>query len=80
MFIFIAIQVTVSKRQGMETTALLTKMDSPVGNTIGHALEVAEAVECLHGNGPRPLVDLTARLGQLLPVTFFKQFSYINNN
>lgn len=58
--------VTVSKRQGMETTALLTKMDSPVGNTIGHALEVAEAVECLHGNGPRPLVDLTARLGGYL--------------
>jgi len=60
------LQVTVSKRQGMKTTALLTKMDSPVGSTIGHALEVAEALDCLHGNGPRPLVDLTAMLGQLL--------------
>jgi len=59
-------QVTVSKRQGMKTTALLTRMDSPVGNTVGHALEVAEAVDCLHGNGPRPLVDLTATLGQLI--------------
>jgi len=60
-------QVTVSKRQGIKTTALLSKMNSPVGNTVGHALEVAEAVDCLHGNGPRPLVDLTAKLGQLVP-------------
>ena len=57
------VQVTVSKHQGISTTALLTKMDSPVGNTVGHALEVAEAVDCLHGNGPRPLVDLIATLG-----------------
>ena len=59
-------QVTVSKRQGIKTTALLSKMNSPVGNTVGHALEVAEAVDSLHGNGPRPLVDLTAKLGQLV--------------
>jgi len=39
-------------------------MDSPVGNTVGHALEVAEAVDCLHGNGPRPLVALIATLGE----------------
>ena len=61
----------MSKEQGMKTTALLTKMDSPVGNTVGHALEVAEAVDCLHGNGPRPLVELTATLGQLFCVPLY---------
>jgi len=67
--------VTVSTRLGIKTTAILSNMDSPVGNTVGHALEVAEAVDCLHGNGPRPLVDLTAMLGQLLATIFNK----INN-
>ena len=57
----------MSKEQGIKTTAVLTKMDSPVGNTVGHALEVAEAVDCLHGNGPRPLVELTATLGPCAP-------------
>ena len=68
------VQVTISKREGIKTTALLSKMDSPVGNAVGHALEVAEAVDCLHGNGPRPLVDLIAMLGQLQTVTFYYLF------
>jgi len=64
-------QVMVSKHQGIKTTALLSKMDSPVGNAVGHALEVAEAVNCLHGNGPRPLVDLITMLGQMLIISIF---------
>ena len=50
-------------------------MDSPVGNAVGHALEVAEALDCLHGNGPRPLVDLIAILGQLLTLLSWCFFS-----
>ena len=68
--------MTASKRQGIKTTALLSKMDSPVGNAIGHALEVAEAVDCLHGNGPRPFVDLIATLGQLLTVNLLLFYNY----
>ncbi len=48
---------------GISTTALLTRMDNPVGRSVGNALEVAEAVQCLHGSGPPDLVQLTCKLG-----------------
>ena len=52
----------------MRTVALLTSMDYPIGNMIGNALEVAESISCLHGDGPKDLMDLTIKLGKLLSV------------
>jgi pyrimidine-nucleoside phosphorylase/thymidine phosphorylase len=55
--------VTVAKRLGKKAVCVLTDMDQPIGNAIGNALEVMEAVEAMRGNGPPDLVELSLELG-----------------
>ncbi|UVO13112.1 thymidine phosphorylase [Mycobacterium sp. SVM_VP21] len=47
---------------GVATRALLTEMSTPLGCTVGNAIEVAEALEVLAGGGPADVVALTVRL------------------
>lgn len=54
--------VSVGEGAGVRTRALLSPMDSPLGLTIGNALEVEEAVDCLKGGGPPELAELTVAL------------------
>lgn len=56
--------VGIGQRAGVNTVALLTNMDTPLGNTAGNALEVAEAVEVLNGRGPADVRELTIRLAE----------------
>lgn len=58
------LQVSVANLQGVKTTALLTRMDTSLGNMVGNALEIAEVIECLRGVGPTPLVNLIQSLGK----------------
>jgi thymidine phosphorylase len=44
--------------------ALLTNMATPLGFTIGNALEVREAVDVLAGGGPGDVVELTLALAR----------------
>jgi pyrimidine-nucleoside phosphorylase len=54
--------VRVGRLAGKRVSAVLTDMNSPIGCTIGNALETAEAIEILHGRGPDDLRDLTYAL------------------
>ncbi|WP_392508500.1 thymidine phosphorylase [Naumannella halotolerans] len=56
--------VGIGKRAGVHTVALMTRMDVPLGRTVGNALEVAESVEVLAGGGPADVVELTVALAR----------------
>jgi len=43
--------------------ALLTAMDQPIGQAIGNACELAEAIDVLRGGGPADTRALTVRFG-----------------
>ncbi|MEZ5325451.1 MAG: thymidine phosphorylase [Verrucomicrobiales bacterium] len=47
--------VVVGRKMGIDVSTLLTPMDEPLGEAVGNALEVAEAVEVLKGGGPPDL-------------------------
>ncbi|WP_169252895.1 thymidine phosphorylase [Brevibacterium sp. 'Marine'] len=56
--------VELGKAAGVNTSALLTDMSTPLGLTVGNALEVRESVEVLAGGGPADVVDLTVALAE----------------
>ena len=55
--------VTLGTQLEMETVAILTAMDEPLGNTIGNWLETKESIEALQGNGPDDLMEIVMALG-----------------
>jgi thymidine phosphorylase len=56
--------VALGAAEGVRTTALLTRMDTPLGRACGNALEVTESVEVLKGGGPPDVVELTVALAR----------------
>jgi pyrimidine-nucleoside phosphorylase len=57
------LMVSIGRLAGKKMTAILTGMDEPLGHKIGNGLEVFEAIETLHGKGPKDLVDVTVEIG-----------------
>jgi thymidine phosphorylase len=58
--------VELGNAHGVRTVALLTDMSTPLGRTVGNALEVRESTEVLAGGGPTDVVDLTLALARTM--------------
>ena len=56
------LMVGTGKKAGRKMLALVTDMDSPLGNAIGNSLEVIEAINTLKGNGPTDFTELCVTL------------------
>ena len=56
--------VDIGTDAGVQTVALLTNMNQPLGRAIGNANEVREALEVLGGGGPADVVELTIALAR----------------
>jgi thymidine phosphorylase len=54
--------VALGEEHNVRTTALLTTMDTPLGRAVGNAVEVAESVMALQGDGPPDLMEVTLAL------------------
>ncbi|MGE2726658.1 thymidine phosphorylase [Mycolicibacterium pulveris] len=56
--------VDLGLEAGLVTRALLTDMSTPLGRTVGNAVEVQESLEVLAGGGPPDVVELTLALAK----------------
>ena len=57
--------VRLGRDHGLKVTAVLSAMDTPLGRSVGNALEVAESVEVLSGrNDSRDLIEITLALAR----------------
>jgi thymidine phosphorylase len=56
--------VRLGGAEGVPTTAVLSRMDTPLGRACGNAIEVVESVEVLRGGGPPDVVELTVTLAR----------------
>ena len=50
--------IELGRRAGREVVCELTDMDQPLGRSVGNALEIAEVLDTLDGEGPPDLVEL----------------------
>ena len=53
----------IGEAAGKRVTVVLSGMEDPIGTRVGNALEVAESIAVLRGEGPPDTRELTLRLG-----------------
>jgi len=59
--------IAIGAEFGVRTEALMTRMDVPLGRTVGHSLEIAESISLLRGEkGDQRLLEVVTSLGALM--------------
>ncbi|HET8933892.1 MAG TPA: thymidine phosphorylase, partial [Polyangiales bacterium] len=58
--------IRVGKLAGLKVRAVLTRMDAPLGQAVGNALETREAIDLLRGQAPADLRECTFALASTL--------------
>lgn len=61
--------VTVGQAMGVRSSVRLSAMNEPTGESAGNALEVAECVRCLKGEGPQDLEDIVLDLASAVSIS-----------
>lgn len=58
--------IEIGKHLGKDTRATISNMNQPLGNAIGNALEVKEAIATLNGEGPEDFTSLCYEEGETM--------------
>ncbi len=51
------LMVEIARQAGRRATGVISDMNQPLGNAVGNVLEVKEAIQTLHGEGPEDLTE-----------------------
>ncbi|MGX7025285.1 pyrimidine-nucleoside phosphorylase [Vagococcus hydrophili] len=60
--------VRIGSLANRQTMAIISDMSQPLGNAIGNANEIKEAIDSLNGNGPEDLMEMVYVLGSQMVV------------
>lgn len=58
--------IKIGKNYGKKVAACISGMDQPLGNAVGNALEVKEAIDTLKGKGPKDFTELCLATGAVI--------------
>ncbi len=58
--------IAIGQHFGKDTRAMISDMNQPLGNAIGNALELKEAIETLQGKGPQDFTELCLEAGSIM--------------
>lgn len=58
--------IRIGESFGKKVAACISSMDQPLGNAVGNALEVKEAIETLKGRGPKDFTELCVVTGAVI--------------